>query len=110
MAEAELSPGGQDLLDEQRKRYDRVVAGDRLALLESFDHTAGLVFCAALALTGDRRAAEELTETLFVEFWRSPTAFPPSAGPLGLQMIQRLAGRGTPHPENTGPGGPGRAA
>ncbi len=87
------SPVGQELLDEQRRLHERVVAGDELALLEAFDRTAGLVFSAAMLLSGRRSTAEDLTEALFVEFWRAPEEFPIAAGPLGLQMIRRLADR-----------------
>ncbi len=87
------SPVGQELLDEQRRLHERVVAGDELALLEVFDRTAGLVFSAAILLSGQRSKAEDLTEALFVEFWRAPEEFPIAAGPLGLQMIRRLADR-----------------
>ena len=46
------SPGAQELLSEQRSLHERVVDGDERALLEVFDRTGGLVFCAALLLSG----------------------------------------------------------
>lgn len=46
--------GGQEL-DQQRSLHERVVAGEEAALLEAFDRTAGLVFCAALLLSGSAR-------------------------------------------------------
>ena len=41
-------------------------------------------------LEESRTSAEELTETMFVRFWRDPRAFPPSRGPLSLQLIRRM--------------------
>jgi hypothetical protein len=85
------SPGGQESLDEQRRLHRRVMAGDELALLDVFDRTADLVFCAARLLSGQRTTAEDLTAALFVEFWRAPESFPICDGPFALQMIRRLA-------------------
>ena len=82
---------GSKLREEQERLYERIVARDELALLDSFDRTSGLVFCVALLLTGETSTASYWTEALFVEFWRAPETFAPVHGPLGLQMIRRLA-------------------
>lgn len=78
------------MCEEERRLHQRVVARDELALLESFDRSGHLVFCAALLLSGERSTAEDLTAELFTELWRSPQAYPPAHGPLALQMIRRL--------------------
>lgn len=86
-------PSAQELLDEESRLHARVVSGDELALMECFDRTGPLVFCAALLHTGLESEAEALTEALFVEFWQSPNDFAPERGPLGLQMLLRLSER-----------------
>ncbi len=35
---------------------------------------------------------EELTETVFVRFWRDPRGFRPADGPLAVQLIRRMTG------------------
>lgn len=86
------SPAEQ-MLEDERSLYRRIVARDELALLESFDRSGHLVFCTALLLSGESSTAEDLTEELFAELWRSPEGFAPTHGPLGLQMIRRLTDR-----------------
>lgn len=81
---------GEAMLLEQERIHERIVAGDKLALLESLDRIGGMVFCVALLLTGQHHAAEALTEALFLELWREPDQFAPKHGPLGVQMIRRL--------------------
>jgi hypothetical protein len=87
------STAGEESLIQQECLFDRIVARDQLALLEALERTGAMVFCVALLLTGQRAAAEALTEALFVELWRTPHAFPPTEGPLGLQMIHQLVDR-----------------
>lgn len=84
---------GKELREEELRLFERVVARDELALMECLDRVGQMVFCAALAQAGDQGAAEDLTEELFVRFWRSPEAFDPARGPLGLQMVGRLKER-----------------
>jgi hypothetical protein len=67
------------------------VQRDESALLECFDRVGDLLYCMALARTGRPAVAEELTEAVFVALWRDPAAFPPSQGPLGLQLLRRMA-------------------
>ncbi|HEX2192130.1 MAG TPA: hypothetical protein VHH09_02975 [Acidimicrobiales bacterium] len=79
------------LLAEESRLHERVVRRDESALLECFDRIGDLVYCMALARTGRQASAEELTEAVFVAFWRDPAAFPPSQGPLGLQLLRRMS-------------------
>lgn len=78
------------LVEEELSLHERVVQRDESALLQCFDRVGHLVYCTALVCTGSRTSAEELTETMFVRFWRDPRAFPPSRGPLSLQLIRRM--------------------
>ena len=83
-------PPGEALLEEELSLHARVVQRDESALLQCFDRIGHLVYCTALLCTGSRTSAEELTEAMFVRFWRDPRAFPPSGGPLSLQLIRRM--------------------
>lgn len=78
------------LVAEESRLHERVVQRDELALLECFDRVADLVYCMALARTGDQASAEALTEAVFLALWRDPAAFSPSHGPLGLQLLRRM--------------------
>ncbi len=81
------------LLAEERHLHDRVVDRDELALMESFDRTACVVYRSALSMSDTPDRAAALVEALFVEYWRSPQSFDPACGPLSLQMIRRLVHR-----------------
>jgi hypothetical protein len=88
---AEASLLTDRLMADESRLHDRVVQRDGAALLECFDRAADLVYCMALARTGDEASAEELTEAVFVALWRDPAAFAPHQGPLGLQLLRRMA-------------------
>ncbi len=83
-------PSTEALIEEERELHERVVQRDESALLECLDRTGPLVYCMALQHTGGQAAAEDFTERIFLAFWRNPHAFPPSQGPLGLQLLRRL--------------------
>ena len=87
-ADAPLS--GDRLVAEESRLHERVVRGDESALLECFNRVGDLVYCMALARTGDQTSAEELTEAVFLALWRDPAAFSPSHGPLELQLLCRM--------------------
>ena len=61
---------------------DRVVAGDDAALGEVYDQYASFVYGIALRVIGDPRAAEDVSQDVFVCFWERPTVFDPSRGSL----------------------------
>jgi RNA polymerase sigma-70 factor (ECF subfamily) len=61
---------------------DRVVAGDDQALREVYDQYASFVFGIAARVIGDPRAAEDVSQDVFVSFWERPAAFDPERGSL----------------------------
>jgi RNA polymerase sigma-70 factor (ECF subfamily) len=61
---------------------DRVVAGDDVALREVYDQYASFVYGIAVRVIGDRRAAEDVSQDVFVHFWERPAAFDPTRGSL----------------------------
>ncbi len=60
----------------------RVVAGDELALREVYDQYASFVYGIAMRVIGDPRAAEDVSQDVFVHFWERPAAFDPERGSL----------------------------
>ena len=61
---------------------DRVVAGDDAALREVYDQYASFVYGIAMRVIGDSRAAEDVSQDVFVGFWERPAAFDPERGSL----------------------------
>jgi RNA polymerase sigma factor (sigma-70 family) len=61
---------------------DRVVAGDDAALREVYDQYASFVYGLAARVIGDARAAEDVSQDVFVCFWERPAAFDPARGSL----------------------------
>jgi RNA polymerase sigma-70 factor (ECF subfamily) len=60
----------------------RVVAGDDQALREVYDQYASFVYGVAVRVIGDPRAAEDVSQDVFVGFWERPAAFDPARGSL----------------------------
>jgi len=61
---------------------DRVVAGDDTALREVYDQYSSFVYGLAVRVIGDQRAAEDVSQDVFVAFWERPDAFDPARGSL----------------------------
>src|SRR5690349_7915798 len=61
---------------------DRVVAGDDAALRDVYDQYASFVYGIAVRVIGDARAAEDVSQDVFVSFWERPAAFDPQRGSL----------------------------
>lgn len=60
----------------------RVRAGDDLALGRIYDDYSATVYGLALRITGDRGAAEEITQDIFVRLWEQPDIYDPARGGL----------------------------
>lgn len=65
-----------------RTLVHRLVAGDETALAELYDGHSGFVFGLALRVLGDRTAAEDVTQEVFVSFWERPERFDEARGSL----------------------------
>lgn len=61
---------------------DRIVAGDDAALREVYEQFASFVYGLAVRVIGDVRAAEDVSQDVFVAFWERPGAFDPERGSL----------------------------
>jgi RNA polymerase sigma factor (sigma-70 family) len=62
--------------------HERLVAGDDDALAEVYDLWSPLVHTVALRVTGDRAAAEDVTQDVFVHLWERPEKYDPQRGAL----------------------------
>jgi RNA polymerase sigma-70 factor (ECF subfamily) len=60
----------------------RVRAGDDLALAQIYDDYSATVYGLALRITGNRGAAEEITQEIFVRLWEQPDSYDPARGGL----------------------------
>jgi RNA polymerase sigma-70 factor (ECF subfamily) len=60
----------------------RLAARDQRALTELYDQFGGNVFGLAARVIGDRRAAEDVTQDVFLALWERPGAFDPQRGRL----------------------------
>jgi len=61
---------------------DRLVARDPGALSDLYDQFGSYVFGLAVRVIGDRHAAEDVTQEVFLSLWERPEAFEPSRGRL----------------------------
>lgn len=61
---------------------DRLVAGDERALADAFDQLASFVYGLAQRVIGDPRAAEDVSQDVFLHLWEHPEAFDPTRGSL----------------------------
>jgi RNA polymerase sigma-70 factor (ECF subfamily) len=60
----------------------RMASGDESALSEVYDQYASFVYGLALRVIGDPRAAEDVSQDVFVAVWERPEAFDPERGSL----------------------------
>jgi RNA polymerase sigma-70 factor, ECF subfamily len=60
----------------------RMASGDESALTEVYDQYASFVYGLALRVIGDPRAAEDVSQDVFVAVWERPDAFDPERGSL----------------------------
>jgi RNA polymerase sigma-70 factor (ECF subfamily) len=60
----------------------RMASGDESALTEVYDQYASFVYGLALRVIGDPRAAEDVSQDVFVSVWERPEAFDPERGSL----------------------------
>jgi RNA polymerase sigma-70 factor (ECF subfamily) len=60
----------------------RLISGDEAALAELYDNLGSTVYQQALRATGDRTAAQDITQEVFVYAWAHPSRFDPDRGKL----------------------------
>jgi RNA polymerase sigma factor (sigma-70 family) len=60
----------------------RLMAGDPRALAEAYAQFSPMVYGLAARVTGDRAAAEDVTQEVFLHLWERPWVFDPDRGRL----------------------------
>src|SRR3954467_10228273 len=68
--------------DWERDVRERLVGSDDEALAEIYDQYASFVYGLALRVIGDARAAEDVSQDVFVGIWQRPETFDPTRGSL----------------------------
>jgi RNA polymerase sigma-70 factor (ECF subfamily) len=66
----------------EHEMKERLTARDPRALTEMYDQFGSYVFGLAARVIGDRRAAEDVTQDVFLQLWERPDAFDPERGRL----------------------------
>ena len=66
----------------ERAIRDRLVSRDPSALSDLYDQFGSYVFGLAARVIGDRHAAEDVTQEVFLSLWERPEAFEPTRGRL----------------------------
>ena len=67
--------------DDARLR-DRLVFGDETAFIDLYERFSALVYTIAARVTRDGRAAEDVTQEVFLAIWQRPHGFDPAKGSL----------------------------
>src|SRR5713226_7607887 len=68
--------------DWEHEVRDRLVAGDHSALADIYDQFSSFVYGLAMRVIGDTRAAEDVSQEVFIGIWERPSAFDPDRGSL----------------------------
>ncbi len=77
-----MSDGTVRTSEWERGVRDRMVGGDDAALTDVYDQYSSFVYGLAARVIGDHRAAEDVTQDVFVSIWERPESFDPSRGSL----------------------------
>lgn len=86
--ESATSPGtGEPKVNSDRSLMDRVRIREREAMAEIFNRYSGLVYSVALRVLKDNGQAEDVTQEVFFQLWRSPDHFSFSRGPLPAWLL-----------------------
>jgi len=80
MTEARIAPDNPSHWE--RPLRPRLMEADESALAEIYDKYASFVFGLALRVIGDRTAAEDVSQDVFMSIWESPSSFDPDRGSL----------------------------
>jgi RNA polymerase sigma factor (sigma-70 family) len=70
-----------------------VVGGDEGALAEIYRRYSGAVWAVAHRVCGDRTAAEDVSQTVFVDLWQRPERFDPGRGKLRSWLVAQAHAR-----------------
>lgn len=71
----------------------RVVAGDIRAFEAIYDRHSPQVFALAMRVTGRRRAAEDVTQDVFLNFWRTASSYDAGRGAVRTWLLAMVRNR-----------------
>lgn len=71
----------------------RMAAGDRVALGSLYDRYASVLLATAFCILGDRQAAEDVVQDVFLEAWKKADAYDPSRAAVRTWLILRARSR-----------------
>src|SRR5437016_2952723 len=86
--------GPASSLQDDRRLHERMLVRDLRALAELYDQFRSVVFAVAFRVTTDRPSAEDITQAVFLDLWRSPERFDPKRGPLRAWLATVAHNRG----------------
>jgi RNA polymerase sigma-70 factor (ECF subfamily) len=66
----------------ERRTRQRLLAGDEAALGDCYDQYASFVYGLVLRVVRDPKAAEDVTQDVFLHLWEKPGCFDPAKGAL----------------------------
>jgi RNA polymerase sigma-70 factor (ECF subfamily) len=66
----------------ERRTRQRLLAGDEAALGDCYDQYASFVYGLVLRVVRDAKAAEDISQDVFLSLWEKPGCFDPSKGAL----------------------------
>jgi RNA polymerase sigma-70 factor (ECF subfamily) len=82
---------------EDTELLSRVGQGDENAMESVFRRYSGPVYSVALRVLHDRGQAEDVTQEIFLQLWRNPTAFVQTRGSLGAWLVVLTRNRAVDH-------------
>jgi RNA polymerase sigma factor (sigma-70 family) len=85
------------LVEWERDLRARLMDGDGLALAEAYDQYSPMVYGLAVRVTGDRSAAEDVAQEVFLHLWERPWAFDPGRGRLRAWLATLAHHRSVDH-------------
>jgi RNA polymerase sigma-70 factor (ECF subfamily) len=81
----------------ERDLRTRLLDGDELALAEAYDQFSPMVYGLAVRVLGDRVAAEDVAQEVFLHLWERPWAFDPDRGRLRAWLATMAHHRAVDH-------------
>jgi RNA polymerase sigma factor (sigma-70 family) len=75
-------PVATDVVIDERRFHERLLAQDPGVLSELYDQFSDSVYGVILRVTSDRGAADDITQSIFIDVWRRPDRWDPDRGAL----------------------------
>jgi len=82
---------------EELRLVARIATGDEAALRQLYARYGSLVYSIAVRVTGDRCAAEDVAQQVFIRVWERPAGFDPERGSLRTWLATLAHSRAVDH-------------